>query len=148
MRLAGQLGGEAEAAGGVGHHEVRGIEDEDDAVRLADHSNEADAPEREARDRCITELLYGSGLRLGELVGLDAQPGPQARGWIDAQAGEAHVLGKGSKRRSVPVGAAATAALAATTPATQVARSLSMDSSTPIRASSAHGRAGVPGLML
>jgi integrase/recombinase XerC len=84
----------------------------DDAVRLADHTNEDDAPEREARDRCITELLYGSGLRLGELVGLDAQPGPQARGWIDAQAGEAHVLGKGSKRRSVPVGAEALAALA------------------------------------
>ncbi len=84
----------------------------DDAVRLADHGNEDDAPEREARDRCITELLYGSGLRLGELVGLDAQPGPQARGWIDAQAGEAHVLGKGSKRRSVPVGAQALAALA------------------------------------
>lgn len=84
----------------------------DDAVRLADHGNEDDAPEREARDRCITELLYGSGLRLGELVGLDAQPSPQARGWIDAQAGEAHVLGKGSKRRSVPVGAQALAALA------------------------------------
>jgi integrase/recombinase XerC len=84
----------------------------DDAVRLADHANEDDAPEREARDRCITELLYGSGLRLGELVGLDAQAGPQARGWIDAQAGEAHVLGKGSKRRSVPVGAEALAALA------------------------------------
>ncbi len=84
----------------------------DDAVRLADHGNEDDAPEREARDRCITELLYGSGLRLGELVGLDAQPGPQARGWIDAQAGEAHVLGKGGKRRSVPVGAQALAALA------------------------------------
>jgi integrase/recombinase XerC len=30
-------------------------------------------------------------------------PGP-ARGWIDLQAGEAHVLGKGSKRRMVPVG--------------------------------------------
>ena len=84
----------------------------DDAVRLADHGNEDDAPEREARDRCITELLYGSGLRLGELVGLDVQPGPQARGWIDAQAGEAHVLGKGGKRRSVPVGAQALAALA------------------------------------
>lgn len=84
----------------------------DDAVRLADHSNEDDAPEREARDRCITELLYGSGLRLGELVGLDVQPSATARGWIDAQAGEAHVLGKGGKRRSVPVGGAALAALA------------------------------------
>ena len=84
----------------------------DDAVRLADHSIEGDAPEREARDRCITELLYGSGLRLGELVGLDAQPSAQARGWIDVLAGEAHVLGKGSKRRSVPVGRESLAALA------------------------------------
>jgi len=84
----------------------------DDTVRLADHGNEDDAPEREARDRCITELLYGCGLRLGELVGLDAQPGPQAQGWIDTDAGEAHVLGKGSKRRTVPVGAEALAALA------------------------------------
>jgi len=88
----------------------------DDAVRLADHENPDDAPEREARDRCITELFYGSGLRLGELVGLDAHASASARGWIDMQAGEAHVLGKGSKRRSVPVGAAALTALAAWLP--------------------------------
>jgi integrase/recombinase XerC len=31
-------------------------------------------------------------------------PAAQAKGWLDLQAGEAHVLGKGSKRRSVPVG--------------------------------------------
>jgi integrase/recombinase XerC len=37
----------------------------------------------------------------------------QARGWIDLQAAEAHVLGKGSKRRSVPVGGPALAALRA-----------------------------------
>ncbi|MDP2417092.1 MAG: tyrosine-type recombinase/integrase, partial [Hydrogenophaga sp.] len=66
----------------------------------------------EARDRCITELLYGCGLRIGELVGLDVVAGAQARGWIDAEAGEAHVLGKGAKRRSVPVGRAALDALA------------------------------------
>ena len=65
----------------------------------------------EARDRCITELLYGCGLRIGELVGLDVRASSQARGWIDPQAAEAHVLGKGEKRRSVPVGSQALAAL-------------------------------------
>jgi integrase/recombinase XerC len=34
-----------------------------------------------------------------------------ARGWVDLDAGEAHVLGKGSKRRIVPVGAQAVQAL-------------------------------------
>jgi integrase/recombinase XerC len=83
----------------------------DEAVRLASHRIEDDDPAREARDRCITELLYGCGLRIGELVGLDARPGPQARGWVDLDAAEAHVLGKGAKRRSVPVGTAALQAL-------------------------------------
>ncbi|MDB5844072.1 MAG: phage integrase family protein, partial [Polaromonas sp.] len=87
----------------------------DEAVQLARF--EADATDVdafiEARDRCITELLYGCGLRIGELVGLDAQASGQARGWIDREAGEAHVLGKGEKRRSVPVGGAALAALQA-----------------------------------
>ena len=83
----------------------------DDAVALASHTQEEDDPRLEARDRCITELLYGCGLRIGELVGLDVTASDAARGWIDPQAGEAHVLGKGSKRRSVPVGSAALAAL-------------------------------------
>ncbi|MDP9045328.1 MAG: site-specific integrase, partial [Pseudomonadota bacterium] len=55
----------------------------------------------EARDQCMVELLYGCGLRVGELVGLDLAPG--GAGWIDAADASAHVLGKGSKRRSVPV---------------------------------------------
>jgi integrase/recombinase XerC len=50
---------------------------------------------------------------VGELVGLDARAGPGAAGWIDAADASAQVLGKGSKRRSVPVGAAALAALRA-----------------------------------
>jgi integrase/recombinase XerC len=83
----------------------------DESVQLASHVEVADPPGLEARDRCITELLYGCGLRIGELVGLDATGGPTSRGWIDVQAGEAHVLGKGSKRRSVPVGKAALQAL-------------------------------------
>jgi integrase/recombinase XerC len=84
----------------------------DDAVQLVSHHDSADDPALEARDACITELLYGCGLRIGELVGLDVAASGSARGWIDAQDGTAHVLGKGSKRRSVPVGRQALAALA------------------------------------
>ncbi|MFP8778577.1 tyrosine recombinase XerC [Hydrogenophaga sp. RWCD_12] len=83
----------------------------DESVQLASHVEEGDDPGLEARDGCITELLYGCGLRIGELVGLDVIASTTARGWIDIPGGEAHVLGKGSKRRSVPVGRAALAAL-------------------------------------
>ena len=83
----------------------------DEAVQLAEFSEEAADPWLEARDAAIVELLYGCGLRVGELVGLDAQASGAAKGWIDLQAGEAHVLGKGSKRRTVPVGAKAVQAL-------------------------------------
>lgn len=82
----------------------------DDAVQFADFVSE-DAPWLEARDAAMVELLYGSGLRVGELVGLDAVASAQARGWVDMQAAQAHVLGKGSKRRSVPVGGPALRAL-------------------------------------
>ncbi len=85
----------------------------DDAVRLVQHQQASDAPELEARDACITELLYGCGLRIAELVGLDVQAGPDSLGWIDVQDGVAHVLGKGAKRRSVPIGTAALTALQA-----------------------------------
>ena len=91
----------------------------DEAVRLAEFSDnrpQAD-PWAEARDAAIVELLYGSGLRVGELVGLDVAPHADTerlgRGWIDLEAAEAHVLGKGRKRRSVPVGRAALRALQA-----------------------------------
>jgi integrase/recombinase XerC len=82
----------------------------DAAVQFADFKS-ADDPWLEARDTAIVELLYGSGLRVGELVGLDVQPSTQARGWVDMSAAQAHVLGKGSKRRSVPVGRTALRAL-------------------------------------
>jgi len=83
----------------------------DDAVQLAAFRSETQDPWLEARDAAMVELLYGSGLRVGELTGLDAVANKAARGWIDLQAGEAHVLGKGSKRRTVPVGAPTLAAL-------------------------------------
>ena len=76
----------------------------DEAVRLAKfHDPQAD-PWLEARDAAIVALLYGAGLRVGELVGLDVQASAQARGWLDLAEGQAHVLGKGAKRRSVPIG--------------------------------------------
>ena len=85
----------------------------DQAVALAEHEGPAGDPALRARDHCIVELLYGCGLRVGELVGLDAAASVRAAGWVDDADASAHVLGKGSKRRSVPVGAAALRALAA-----------------------------------
>jgi integrase/recombinase XerC len=60
----------------------------------------------EARDRAMFELLYSSGLRLAELVALDAEEGR-----LDLKEGEVTVTGKGRKTRTVPVGARAREAL-------------------------------------
>ena len=84
----------------------------DDSVQLAAYANADADPWLEARDTAMVELLYGCGLRVGELVGLDAVASASARGWVDLQAAEAHVLGKGNKRRTVPVGSKALEALA------------------------------------
>jgi integrase/recombinase XerC len=83
----------------------------DDSVQLATYLNTDGDPWLDARDAAMVELLYGCGLRVGELVGLDAAASTTARGWIDLRACEAHVLGKGSKRRTVPVGRKAMEAL-------------------------------------
>ena len=56
------------------------------------------------RNRAMLELLYASGVRVGELTGLDVDD-------LDLQAGTARVLGKGAKERIVPFGAPATQAL-------------------------------------
>ena len=84
----------------------------DDAVQLAGFTHSGDDPWLEARDAAIVELLYGGGLRVSELTGLDAVPDTRSCGWIDLQAGEAHVLGKGSKRRTIPVTGKALQAIA------------------------------------
>ncbi|MGZ8260532.1 MAG: tyrosine recombinase XerC [Caldimonas sp.] len=86
----------------------------DHAVALVGHRDASGGDDAlAARDACIAELLYGSGLRVGELVGLDAAASGAAAGWVDAADATVHVLGKGRKRRAVPVGAPALAALAA-----------------------------------
>ncbi|MCX4163763.1 MULTISPECIES: tyrosine recombinase XerC [Paraburkholderia] len=69
------------------------------------------------RDHAILELFYSSGLRLAELVGLDAQyasvGGYQSAGWLKLDSAEVEVLGKGNRRRVVPVGSKAIDALRA-----------------------------------
>jgi integrase/recombinase XerD len=58
------------------------------------------------RDRAILEALYGAGVRISELVGLD-------RADLDLDRGALRVLGKGGKERLVPLGGPARAAVAA-----------------------------------
>ncbi len=81
------------------------------AVALAEHATHHTTAALAARDHAIVELLYGCGLRVAELTGLDLAAGSNALGWVDLPDATAHVLGKGSKRRSVPVGRAALQAL-------------------------------------
>ncbi|MFN3217624.1 MAG: tyrosine-type recombinase/integrase [Acidimicrobiales bacterium] len=71
-------------------------------------ATDADPEEVALRDTAIVEVLYGSGLRVSELCGLD-------RGSLDRSAGVVRVLGKGAKERLVPVSEPASVALAAWT---------------------------------
>ena len=69
------------------------------------------------RDHAMLELFYSSGLRLSELIGLDVafadRDGYRSAGWLKLDATEVEVLGKGNRRRVVPVGAKALDALRA-----------------------------------
>jgi len=59
----------------------------------------------EVRDRAMLELLYATGLRVSELVGLKSTE-------VNLPAGYLMTLGKGSKERLVPIGQSACAAVA------------------------------------
>ncbi|WP_425556911.1 tyrosine recombinase XerC [Frondihabitans cladoniiphilus] len=56
------------------------------------------------RDLAVVELLYGSGLRVGELIGADLPD-------VDLERLTVRVLGKGAKQRVVPFGVPGAAAL-------------------------------------
>jgi len=72
----------------------------DEITRLIDAAENA-------RDRALTELLYGAGLRVSELVSLPLRAAPKA--------GQAHMIieGKGGKERLVALGRPALAAIEA-----------------------------------
>jgi len=72
----------------------------DEAFRLMESPKEKE----QLRDRAILELLYSSGLRVSELVGLDGNR-------LDQELGIVKVMGKGRKERIVPVGKKAMEAL-------------------------------------
>lgn len=79
-------------------------------LRPGEVENLLEAPQGEEplvrRDRAILELLYATGLRVGELVGLDWRA-------IDLSARVLRVTGKGGKERMVPFGRPAADALRA-----------------------------------
>jgi integrase/recombinase XerC len=58
------------------------------------------------RDRALVELLYGTGIRIGELVALDVRD-------LELRAQEVRVIGKGNKERIVPIPEQARLALGA-----------------------------------
>lgn len=75
---------------------------EEDTVRLVETpapmelDRASELPWVMARDAAIMELLYGSGLRIGELCGLD-------HGRLNLELREVRVVGKGNKERIVPI---------------------------------------------
>lgn len=76
---------------------------ESEAMRLVDapaSAAEPHSPAIAARDQAMFEVLYGCGIRIGELVGLDVRD-------ADLDRGEMRVFGKGRKERVVPLGALA-----------------------------------------
>ncbi len=91
----------------------------DDAVKLvsSDVTVRDDDVAGSLCDKAMFELLYSSGLRVSELTSLDVRyvrdATHESQGWLDLDAGEVTVTGKGSKRRTVPVGGAALQALKA-----------------------------------
>ncbi len=79
-----------------------------EAVQLLDDEGDAAAaranPATLARDQAMFELLYGCGMRVGELVALEVSD-------VMAGSGEVRVFGKGRKERVLPLGGAAERAL-------------------------------------
>jgi len=80
----------------------------DGVRRLLDGMRDASADGESSalRDHAILEILYGSGMRVAELCGLDVDD-------VDLDRGTARVMGKGAKERVVPFGIPARDAVAA-----------------------------------
>lgn len=68
----------------------------DEAFAVLDAEDESGEPLRHSRDRALAELLYGSGLRISEALGLDVDD-------VQAAAGVVRVMGKGGRERMAPL---------------------------------------------
>ena len=75
----------------------------DEVARLLDQPSGSEPPA--LRDRALLEVMYACGLRASEATGLEV-------GDVDLEAGILRARGKGSKERLVPIGSAASRALA------------------------------------
>ncbi|WP_432482135.1 site-specific tyrosine recombinase XerD [Kineococcus esterisolvens] len=79
----------------------------EEVARLLDVAGAGDGPVA-LRDRALLEVLYGSGARISEAVGLDVDDAsPQVLG----ESGVVRLRGKGAKERVVPLGSYARRAL-------------------------------------
>jgi integrase/recombinase XerC len=84
------------------HRDLPVVLAQDEAARLLDEM-EVDGP-LGLRDLAVLEVLYGTGVRVSELCGLDIDD-------MDAGRGTVRVLGKGGKERTVPIGEPASRAV-------------------------------------
>jgi len=78
-----------------GHRPLPDVLRPDEAARLVDQVDGSSA--EQLRDRALLELLYATGIRVGELCGLDVDD-------VDAERRVVRVMGKGARERSVPYG--------------------------------------------
>jgi integrase/recombinase XerC len=85
-----------------GHRPLPDVLRPDEADRLVE-AVDGDDP-ASLRDRVVLELLYATGIRVGELCGLDVDD-------VDRERRVVRVLGKGAKERTVPYGVPAERAL-------------------------------------
>lgn len=86
----------------IGHRTLPGVLRHSQATRAlaAAESGAAELDPIALRDRLIVELLYATGVRVGELCGLDVDD-------VDTERRLIRVVGKGNKERSAPYGAPA-----------------------------------------
>jgi len=91
----------------AGESRLPRVLDHGDVAALLDGATPDDEPQwRRVRDDAVLEVLYGSGVRVGELCGLDLDS-------LDLGAAAVSVWGKGSKQRRVPLSRPAVVALRA-----------------------------------
>jgi integrase/recombinase XerC len=88
------------------HRTLPSVLRQDEALALVESASEAAAGDGPlgVRDAAILELMYATGIRVGELCGLDVDD-------VDFERNVVRVLGKGRKERTVPFGLPAAAAV-------------------------------------